>query len=62
MNKGDLVFYRFGGKSFYIVTKKKKFDYHFEKRMKNRIEVIYPGDGRKHWFLEEDLEVLSEKV
>ena len=55
MSEGNLVQYRFGGKAFFVVTKKKKKYY----PMKDRVEVVNPIDGGKHWFLESDLEVLN---
>ena len=56
MNRGDLVYYRDTGKSFYIVTRMKKYYHGF----KDRVKVISPLTGNKIWFLKEDLEVLSE--
>ena len=56
MSEGNLVKYRFGGKSFFVVVRKKKCYY----PSKDRIEVINPVGGNKHWFLEDDLEILNE--
>tara|TARA_R100000030_G_scaffold1547_1_gene1400 strand:- start:314 stop:502 length:189 start_codon:yes stop_codon:yes gene_type:complete len=55
VSEGNLVKYRPDGKTFFVVTKKKKCYY----PLKDRVEVVNPVRGDKHWFLEEDLEVLN---
>lgn len=56
MKRGDLVCYKETGKRFYVVLREKKFPTKF----KPRIQVVSDTSTLKHWFLEEDLEVLSD--
>jgi len=56
MNRGDLVCYRENNGRFYIVIDTKKYYYGY----KNRVRVLCPNRGNQWWFLQEDLEVLSE--
>ena len=55
MNEGNLVQYGPDDKTYYVVTRKKKFYF----PLKDRVLVINPISGGKYWFLEKDLEVLN---
>ncbi len=56
MSMGDLVCYREDIGRFFIVIDTKKYYYGY----KNRVRVLCPKRGSQWWFLQEDLEVLSE--
>jgi len=56
MKRGDLVCYHSNIKRFFVVLDVKKL-YH---GYKDRVRTLCPSSGGKHWFLKQDLEVLSE--
>ena len=55
MKQGDLVRHMATNKKFYVVLCEKKYDNNY----KPRVQVVSAISTKKHWFLEEELEVLN---
>jgi hypothetical protein len=56
MKQGDLVRHTATNKKFYVVLCEKKYN----NKYKPRIQVVSAVSTKKHWFLEEELEILNE--